>query len=110
MAQDCRRRAWPLDPENTSPNLFRGALSQDGLLGFQIFFNGFYAIAGIGDADGVVPAQFVMHQQFANHSHFKFCFRHAPELTGFQVLLANAAGRLDFCHGPSCALSFGYTS
>jgi hypothetical protein len=81
-------------------------LRQDGLLGFQIFFNGFYAIAGIGDADGVGPAQFVMHQQLANHDHLKIRFRHAPELSGFQGLLANAGRRLDFLHGQSCALTF----
>jgi hypothetical protein len=82
------------------------ASSQDGLPGFQIFLNGFYAIAGIGDADGVGLAQFVMHQQFANHSHFKFCFRHAPELAGFQGLLVNAAGRFDIFHGQYCPLIF----
>ena len=40
--------------------------SQDGLVRFQIFLNGLDAIAGIGDADGVGPAEFVMHQQFAD--------------------------------------------
>jgi hypothetical protein len=81
-------------------------LSQDGLLRFEIFLDGFYAIAGIGDADGVESAQFVMHQQFANHEHLEIRFRHAPELTGFQGLLSNAGRSLDFLHGPSCALTF----
>ena len=84
-----------------------GGLSQDGLLCFQIFLNGFYEIAGIGDADGVGLAQFVMHQQFANHSHLKIRFRHAPELTGCQGLLAvNAARSFGFFHGQSCDLTF----
>jgi hypothetical protein len=77
--------------------------SQDGLLRSEIFLNGFDAIAGIGDADGVGLGQFVMHQQFANHEHLKIRFRHAPELAGGQWLLANAARGLDFFHGQFCA-------
>jgi hypothetical protein len=85
-------------------------LNQNGLVRFQIFLDGFYAVAGIGDPDGVGLAQFVMHQQFANHSHLKIGFWHPPELTGFQRLLANAVGRLNFYHGSFCALIFCYTS
>jgi len=66
-------------------------LNQDGLVRFQIFLNGFYAIARIGDPDGVRLAQFVMHQQFADHSHLEVCMRHAPKLTRFQNWSANAA-------------------
>ncbi|MGH7979735.1 MAG: hypothetical protein ACREE6_10200, partial [Limisphaerales bacterium] len=73
-------------------------LNEDGFVRFQKFLDGFYSIAGIGDAKGVWFTQFVMHQQFANHSHLKICFRHPPDLTGFQRLLAGAASRLDFCH------------
>jgi len=58
------------------------SLDQNSLLRFQISLNGSYAIAGIGDAAGVRLAQFIMHQQFANHPHSKFRIRHAPELTG----------------------------
>ena len=44
-----------------------GGLNQDGLLRFQIFLNGFYAIAGIGDADGVGLAQFaIIHWDIAS--------------------------------------------
>jgi hypothetical protein len=56
------------------------------------------------DADGVGFAQFVMHQQFANHDHLKIRLRHAPELTGFQGLLGDAVRRPAFIHGPFCAL------
>jgi hypothetical protein len=81
-------------------------LNEDGLLRFQISLNGSYAIAGIGDAAGVGLAQFVMDQQFANHSDLKIAFRHAPELTGCQRGLNNAARSLDFLHGQSCAYAF----
>jgi len=84
----------------------RMELREDGLLRFQIFLNGFYASDGIGAADGVRLDQFVMHQQFANHSHSKIRSRHAPELTGCQRLLNNAARSLDFLHGRCCALTF----
>jgi len=57
-------------------------LNQDRLFRLQEFLNGFYVVAGIWDADGVGPAQFVMHQQFTYHSHPKIRFRHVPELTG----------------------------
>jgi hypothetical protein len=80
------------------------ALSQDGLLRLQIFLNDFYTIAGMGDADGVRLAQFVMHQQFANHHHLQIRFHHAPELTGFQEWWANAVRSYAFIHGPFCAL------
>jgi hypothetical protein len=79
------------------------SLSQNSLLRFQILLNGFYAVAGVGDADGVGLAQFVMHQQFANHSHSKIRIGHVPELTGCQKGLNNAARSLDFLHGRSCA-------
>jgi hypothetical protein len=79
-------------------SFFRAQLNQDGLVRFQIFLDGLYAVARIGDADGVGLAQFVMHQQFADHSHLKISFRHPPELAGFQRLLADATGRLGFCH------------
>jgi hypothetical protein len=81
-------------------------LNQDGLLCFQIFLNGFYGTAGIGAADGVRLNQFIMHQQFANYSHPKIRFGHAPELTGCQGWLNNAVRSLDFLHGQSCALTF----
>jgi hypothetical protein len=81
-----------------------GGRRQDGLLGSQIFLNGFYAIAGIGDAHSVDSAQFVMHQQFAHRDHLKIRLRHAPELARFQRLLGSAASRLVFCHGLSCTL------
>ena len=82
-------------------------LGQDGLLGFQKFLNGFYVVAGIGNADGVGLAQFVMHQQFADHAHLQMSFRHAPDLTGGQGwLAASEAGRLSLFHGSFCALTF----
>jgi hypothetical protein len=86
------------------PEYGNGGLSQHSLLRFQILLDGFDAIAGMGDADGVGLAQFVMHEQFPNHDHQKIRFRHAPELTGFQGWLANAPGRLYFFHVPSCAM------
>jgi hypothetical protein len=85
-------------------------LSQNGLLAFQIFLNGFDAIAGIGNADGVVPAQFVVNQQFANHNHLKIRLLHAPELPCCQGLLGDAGRGLRFLHGSSCALTFDLTS
>ena len=83
------------------PEYGNGGLSQHSLLRFQIFLDGFDAIAGMGDADGVGLAQFVMHEQFPNHDHQKIRFRHAPELTGFQELLADGARGLIFFHAPS---------
>jgi hypothetical protein len=74
-------------------------LNQDGVVLFQIFLNGFYAFARIGNAGCVGLAQFVMYEQFADHCHLKVCVRHTPELTGFQRLLGNAARQLDFDHG-----------
>jgi len=81
-------------------------LSQDGLVCFQIFLNGLDAVARMGDAHGVVPTQFVMHQQFAHHDYLKFRLRHVPMLAGDEDLLANRAGVLDFFHGPCCAFAF----
>jgi hypothetical protein len=70
----------------------------------QIFFDGGYAAAGIGDPDGVRFAQFVMHQQFANHCNPEMSFRHMPDLTSFQGLLATAAAQLAFAHNSYPAL------
>jgi hypothetical protein len=81
-------------------------LCQDGPLRFQKFLNVFYGITGIGDADGVGLAEFVMDQQFANHSHLQIPFRHAPELTSSQRGLNNAERSFVFLHGRSCALTF----
>jgi hypothetical protein len=61
-------------------------LNQYGFVRFQIFFDGFYAIARISHTDGIGLAQFVMHQQLANHSHLKIRLGHTPDLTGFQGL------------------------
>jgi hypothetical protein len=69
----------------------------------QIFLNGFDATAGIGDPEGVRFAQFVMDQQFANHSNLEMGFRHVPDLTSFQGSRAKAAARLAFFHDLSCA-------
>jgi hypothetical protein len=81
-------------------------LNQNRLVRLQIFLNGFYAIAGIGDPDGARLAQFVMHQQFANHAYLESCFRHAPDLTGFQWLQMNATNQPDFAHARVCAGTF----
>jgi hypothetical protein len=83
----------------------RNELSQDGLLRFQMYLNGFYGIDGIEAADGVGLDQFVMHKQFANHGHSKIRSRHAPKLTGGQRLLDNVARGRDFLHGQSCAFA-----
>jgi hypothetical protein len=62
----------------------RGHLSaQHSLLCFEVFFDGFYAVTGIGDSNRVRLAQFVMNQQFSHHSHLEIRFRHVPDLTGF---------------------------
>jgi hypothetical protein len=74
-------------------------LNQNRFIRFQIFLDGFYSVAGIGDADGVGLAKFVMHEQFADHSDLKIRLGHAPDLTGFQRFLGNAAGRFNFYHG-----------
>jgi len=66
-------------------------LNQNSFVRFQIFLDGLDTVAGIGDTDGVGLAEFVMHEEFADHSHLKICFRHAPNLTGFEWFLDNAA-------------------
>jgi hypothetical protein len=76
----------------------RLGLNQNGLVILQIFFDGGYAAAGIGDPEGVRFAQFVMHQQFANHSNPEMGFRHVPDLTRFQGLWATAAARFALSH------------
>ena len=73
-------------------------LNQNGLVLLQIFFDGCYAAAGIGDPEGVRFAQFVMHQQFANHSNPEMGLRHVPDLTRFQGLRATAPARFAFTH------------
>jgi hypothetical protein len=113
----CRRHSSDDNPENRSvpwgviPIGFRAEeipqrSSQDGFVRLQIFFDGLDRVAGIGDADGVWLAEFVMHEQFADHSHLKIRIGHAPELAVFQWLLANAWSGLNFYHAQCCALTF----
>lgn len=52
---------------------------------FQIFFDVGNAVDGIGDADGVRLAQFVMHQQFAHQGHSENPLSHAPDLSFGQL-------------------------
>jgi len=64
------------------------AETRTALFFFKIFLNGRYTTAGVGASDGVGFGEFVMHQQFANHSHAEIQFCHSPDLTGFQWLQA----------------------
>jgi hypothetical protein len=101
-----------LPSRKNSPSRFRNPAreiisicsNQDGLVRLEIFLDGLDAVAGIGHADGVGLAEFVMHEEFADHPDLKIGLGHAPELAGFQGLLAGAAGRFNFYHGSSCAL------
>jgi hypothetical protein len=95
----------PGDFHGTSVETSLTRSSQDGLVLFQVFLNGFDAIAGIGHADGIGLAELVMDEQLADRLHTEMSIRHAPELAGFQWLI-NVANRLGFYHGSSCALTF----
>jgi hypothetical protein len=88
---------WSFFWHTITPNS-SSRLSQDGLVRFQIFLNGFYPIAGSGDPFGVRLAQLVMYQQFADRLHTEMRIRHTPDLTGCQWLPTNAANHLCF-HG-----------
>jgi hypothetical protein len=83
-------------------NLKRPNLNQNSFVIFQVFFDGGYAAARIRNAEGVRFAQFVMYQQFANHSNPEMGLRHVPDLTRFQRLWAKAAAQLAISHGLCC--------
>jgi hypothetical protein len=81
-------------------------LNQDGLVVLEIFFDGLDAVAGIGYADCVGLAEFVVNEKFADHSHLKVRLGHAPQLAGFQRFLVDAAGWFYIPHARACALMF----
>ncbi|HXR03620.1 MAG TPA: hypothetical protein VN836_02810 [Verrucomicrobiae bacterium] len=98
------------EPNLLEPGRRELFLHQNRVVHLQIFLDGFYAIAGIGNPNGVWLAQVVMHQQFADHSHAETGFWHAPHLTGFQRLQTNATNRPDLPHVLACAGIFNYAS
>jgi hypothetical protein len=77
----------------------RGLLPhEDSLVLLQIFLHGRFGTAGVGDANSIGLGQFVVDQQFADHSHLEIHFGHAPDLTFGEGLEAGAACGLDFTH------------
>jgi hypothetical protein len=79
--------------------------SQDGFIGFKIFLDGVDGAAGIGDADSIGLAEFVMHEEFADHADMEIGTGHMPNLTGDKSVRTNARGARNFYHAVSCALT-----
>jgi hypothetical protein len=80
--------------------------SQDGFVRFEIFLDGVDGAAGIGHADGIRLAEFVMHEEFADHADLKVRAGHAPDLTGDETVRTNTRGAGNFYHAVSCALTW----